>query len=182
MKKEILQLVCFSFAFILCTSLFAQNEKEPVKVYKNGNQHGVEVPPPPPPTPPLPPKEEIFKVVEEMPRFPGCEDITGDKGAKEECAKKKHLQYLYKNLKYPEEARAKGIEGMVIIQFIVRKDGSLDDLKIVRDVGREDCTESCGDATLKLFKKMQSEIKWIPGKQRGRSVDVQYTMPVKFKL
>ena len=78
-----------------------------------------QISPPPPPPPPSPADEvEIFKVVEEMPRFPGCEDIS-DKNDRKKCANEKMIDYLYANLKYPEVAKNKSIEGMVVLQFVI---------------------------------------------------------------
>lgn len=135
-------------------------------------------PPPPPPPPPAPEVEEIFKVVEQMPRFPGCEDEPGDNKAKEDCAKQKMLEYIYKNLKYPAIARENGVEGMCVIQFVVSKTGAVTEAKIVRDIGA-----GCGGAALDIVEKMNSlPQKWTPGKQRGRNVKVLYTLPVRFKL
>lgn len=135
-------------------------------------------PPPPPPPPPPPVEEEIFKVVEQMPRFPGCEDEAGDDAAKKKCADGKMLQYIYKNLKYPAIARENGVEGMCVLQFVVEKDGSVQDVKIVRDIGA-----GCGSAAETVVKGMNNlPQKWTPGKQRGRPVKVLYTLPVRFKL
>jgi protein TonB len=134
-------------------------------------------PPPPPPPPPAPVEEEIFKVVEQMPRFPGCEDLGTDK-EKDDCAKKKMLEYIYKNLKYPAIARENGIEGQVVLQFVVDKDGRVTDTKIVRDIGA-----GCGEAAQAIVEGMNNmSARWTPGKQRGRPVRVLYTLPVKFKL
>jgi protein TonB len=135
-------------------------------------------PPPPPPPPPDPVVEEIFKVVEEMPRFPGCEDQGGTTQEKKACADKKMLEFIYKNIKYPAIARENGVEGTVVIQFVVEKDGAISDAKIVRDIGAQ-----CGQESLRVVNLMNSEnLKWIPGKQRGRPVKVQFNLPVKFKL
>jgi protein TonB len=135
-------------------------------------------PPPPPPPPPKPVEEEIFKVVEQMPRFPGCEDMAGTDAEKEACAKQKMLEYIYKNLKYPAIARENGVEGQVVIQFVVDKDGSITETKVVRDIGA-----GCGAAAEAVVLGMNNMgKKWTPGKQRGRPVKVLYTLPVKFKL
>ena len=134
-------------------------------------------PPPPPPPPPKAAVDEIFKVVEQMPRFPGCEDKGSDK-EKEECAKLKMLEYIYKNLKYPAIARENGVEGQVVLQFVVDKDGSITETRIIRDIGA-----GCGTAAELIVNGMNNMgQKWIPGKQRGRPVKVLYTLPVKFKL
>lgn len=145
--------------------------------------------------------EDIFKVVEEMPRFPGCEQVTGDQETKRQCSNQKLLEYIYKNLKYPEEARKNEIEGIVVIQFIVDKDGTTRDARIVRDIGH-----GCGLAALNVVKGMANlvqrdttitfneqtyeehvkvvskDLKWRPGHQRGKAVHVLYTLPVRYKL
>ena len=131
-------------------------------------------PPPPPPPPPPPKVEEIFKVVEEMPRFPGCDNEPGDAKAKEQCAQKKMLEFIYKNIKYPAIARENGVEGTVVVTFVVEKDGSISDAKTLRDIGAQ-----CGEEALRIVKMMP---KWTPGKQRGNSVRVQFNLPVRFKL
>jgi len=137
----------------------------------------VEAPPPPPP-PPEPEIEEIFKVVEQMPRFPGCDDAGGSNEEKYACAQKKLLEYVYKNVKYPAIARENGIQGGVVVQFVVEKDGSISDIRIARDIGA-----GCGEEALRVVQSMNNmPQKWTPGKQRGKSVRVQFTLPIKFKL
>lgn len=117
---------------------------------------------------------EEFKIVEQMPRFPGCEDEAGTNYEKKKCAEKEMLMYIYKNIKYPTLARIHGIEGMAVVQFVVEKDGSISNHKIIRDV-----KGGCGDAALKIVKTMPT---WIPGYQRDKPVRVQFNLPVRFKL
>jgi TonB family protein len=138
----------------------------------------VEAPPPPPPPPPEPEVEEIFKVVEQMPRFPGCDNEGGSNEEKYACAQKKLLEYVYKNVKYPAIARENGIQGGVVVQFVVEKDGSISDIRIARDIGA-----GCGEESLRVVQSMNNmPQKWTPGKQRGKAVRVQFTLPIKFKL
>jgi hypothetical protein len=121
--------------------------------------------------------ENVFKVVEEMPRFPGCEDIK-DMRERKTCADKKMLQYIYENLKYPTEAKEAGLEGQCVIQFIVAIDGSIENIKVVRDIGG-----GCGEAVRSVILTMnEMSKKWISGKQSGKPVKVMYTLPVKFSL
>ncbi len=135
-------------------------------------------PPPPPPPPPEPEVEEIFKIVEQMPRFPGCEDIPGDNAAKKACADKKMLEYIYKNIRYPAMARENGVQGQVVVSFVVNKDGSVTDAKILRDKGA-----GLGEEALRIVRSFNSlPQKWTPGKQRGKPVKVQYNLPVRFRL
>ncbi|MFT6358754.1 MAG: protein TonB [Saprospiraceae bacterium] len=117
--------------------------------------------------------DEIFKVVDEMPFFPGCESET-DKFEKKKCADTKMLIFIYKNVKYPDIAKKKEIEGKVIVRFYVERDGTLSNIEIARDIGG-----GCGEAALDVVKMMPS---WNPGLQKGNPVRVEYLVPVKFKL
>ncbi len=122
-------------------------------------------------------KDEILKIAEEMPRFPGCEDKLTN-AEKESCASVKLYKYIYKNLKYPKAAIEKGIEGKVFIRFVVRKTGEVSDVTILRDIGG-----GCGEAVKSALESMNDmPDKWIPGKQKNKKVDVYYTLPVIFKL
>ena len=105
-------------------------------------------------------EEPIFQVVEEMPSFPG-----GDA----EC-----MRFLSKNIKYPTIAQENGIQGRVILQFVVNKDGSIVDVTVARSVDPYLDKEA-----VRVVKMMP---KWTPGKQRGKPVRVKYTLPVMFRL
>jgi len=119
---------------------------------------------------------EIFKVVEEMPRFPGCEDIDGTISQKYDCARARLREYFNANVKYKGRAKAKGIEGTVVVQFNVQTDGSLTDITLVKLLGY-----GCDEESLRVAESMNhmSE-KWSPGRQRGVPVIVQFTIPIKF--
>ncbi len=133
--------------------------------------------PPPPPPVALQEDEEIFKVVEEMPRFPGCEDLaTTDE--RKACADRKMLQFIYDNILYPGIARENGIEGTVVIRFVVETDGSIQKAEVVRDIGGR-----CGEEALRVVELMNNmPVKWTPGRQRGKPVRVWFNLPVKFIL
>jgi len=133
-------------------------------------------PPPPPPPPPAPEVEEIFTVVEEMPRFPGCEDKP--KAERKACADQKMLQFIYKNIKYPAIARENGVEGSVVIRFYIDKDGSVKEPQILKDIGA-----GTGSEAMRVVNMMNGmSEKWTPGKQRGKPVKVYFNLPVKFRL
>jgi len=102
----------------------------------------------------------VFQVVETMPSFPG-----GDASL---------FKFLGDNVKYPVIAQENGIQGRVICQFVVNKDGSIVDVEVVRPVD-----PSLDKEAIRVIKSMP---KWSPGKQRGKSVRVKYTLPVNFKL
>lgn len=134
--------------------------------------------PPPPPPPPPPAVEEIFKISETMPRFPGCENQNLSASAAKKCADRRMLDFIYSNVHYPSIARENGVEGIAVISFVVEKDGSVTAPRIVRDIGAQ-----CGQEALRIVQLMADQgIKWTPGKQRGRPVRVQFNLPVKFKL
>ena len=120
--------------------------------------------------------QEIFKVVEEMPRFPGCETLV--ESERFNCSQKRLLEYIYTNIKYPAEARKNSIEGRSVAQFVVEKDGSISNVQIVRAIGG-----GCDEEVQRVVMSMNDMAeKWIPGRQRGKDVRVQFTLPVSFKL
>lgn len=125
-----------------------------------------------------PEEEKIFKVVEDMPRFPGCENKGLGKAELKKCAEDEMLKFIYGNIKYPAVARENGIEGRAILQFVVEKDGTVQNIKVLRDPGGGTGKEA--ERVVKMMNSMGQ--KWIPGKQRGKPVKVQYTLPVSFKL
>jgi TonB family protein len=102
----------------------------------------------------------VFEVVEEMPEFPGGVDAM--------------MEYLQKELRYPESAKEKGIQGRVTVQFIIDKEGNVTNSKVTRSVDKDMDAEA-----IRLVKAMP---KWKPGMQKGKAVAVKYTVPVVFRL
>ena len=84
------------------------------------------------------------------------------------------MEYIGKNYDYPQEAIEEGVNGMVQVSFVVEKDGSLTDMKIVRDLGY-----GTGEAAIRV---LQSSSKWSPAVQNGRTVRVAYTLPIRLNL
>ncbi|MDO4195247.1 MAG: energy transducer TonB [Prevotellaceae bacterium] len=112
---------------------------------------------------PEPPKEEehkVFDVVEQMPSFPGGNAAL--------------MEYLSKNVKYPVVAQENGVQGRVVVSFVVERDGSITDVKVVRSVDPSLDREAA--------RVVSSMPKWIPGKQNGSTVRVKYNVPVAFRL
>jgi protein TonB len=105
-------------------------------------------------------EEEIFTIVEKMPEFPGGTEQL--------------FKYLGKNIEYPPMAKDAGIKGKVYVTFVVDKDGSITDVKVLRGIGG-----GCDEEAIRVVKGMP---KWNPGKQRGKSVRVQYNLPINFIL
>ncbi len=106
-------------------------------------------------------EEVVFVIVESMPEFPGGQQAL--------------FKYLSENIKYPVIAQENGIQGRVVCQFVVNKDGSIVDIVGVRSGG----DPSLDKEAVRVIKSMP---KWKPGKQRGKAVRVKYTVPVSFKL
>ncbi|MBQ6202764.1 MAG: energy transducer TonB [Prevotella sp.] len=114
---------------------------------------------------PEPPKEKVeenkvFDVVEQMPSFPGGMGAL--------------MSWLSQNIKYPVIAAENGVQGRVIVQFVVEKDGSITDVKVAKSVD-----PSLDKEAARVVSAMP---KWTPGKQNGSAVRVKYTVPVTFKL
>ena len=105
-------------------------------------------------------EEQIFQIVEEPASFPGG---IG------EC-----MKWLGKNIKYPTISQENGVQGRVIVQFVINRDGSIVDAKVVRGVDPYLDKEA-----LRVVNQMP---KWSPGKQRGKAVRCQFTLPVQFRL
>lgn len=104
--------------------------------------------------------EQIYDIVEQYPEFPGGYSAL--------------TEWIDDNLKYPVEAAMDGIEGRVIVQFIVRPTGKVVDAEVVRGIA-----PSLDKEALRLINIMPN---WIPGRQKGKAVNVRYTLPITFKL
>jgi len=118
------------------------------------------VPPPPPKPKQEEVTEEIFVVVENQPEFPGGNAAM--------------MKFLGDNIKYPVIAQENGIQGRVICNFVLEKDGSITDVQVVRGVD-----PSLDREAVRVIQQMP---RWKPGKQRGQAVRVRFTLPVVFRL
>lgn len=123
-----------------------------------------------------PQEEKIFKVVEDMPLFPGCFGKGLSKKELKECSDAEMLKFVYSNLKYPKKAIEEKTEGRVILKFVVTKNGLVTNVEILRDIGNG-CGEEAKRVVL-LMNKMGK--KWSQIKRRP--VNVYFTLPVSFKL
>ncbi|MGN1254259.1 MAG: energy transducer TonB, partial [Prevotella sp.] len=105
-------------------------------------------------------ENKVFDVVEQMPSFPGGQGAL--------------MQYLANNIKYPVVAQENGVQGRVVVSFVVERDGSITDVQVVRSV----------DPSLdrEAQRVVRSMPRWIPGKQNGQAVRVKYNVPVSFRL
>ena len=118
-----------------------------------------------------------FTMVEQMPQFPGCESEQ-DETLRSQCQAGKMYQFIGEHLKYPEEDRAKGLEGMGVVQFVVQPDGEMSDIQVVRSP-----SPAMEKEMMRLMQAMADlPQKWIPGRHEGIPVPVALTLPIKFKL
>lgn len=103
---------------------------------------------------------EIFVNVEQMPQFPG--------------GQKALLEYLHKSVRYPQIALENGIQGKVVLKFVVNADGTVGDVTILRGIDR-----TLDEEAIRVVKAMP---KWSPGRQNGKAVRVYYNVPIDFKI
>lgn len=104
--------------------------------------------------------QEIFEVVENPPEFPGGNGAL--------------FAYISNNLVYPESARKDGVEGRVVVSFVVNEQGAVTDLKVEKGL-----TPECDEAALNVVRNMPN---WIPATHRGKPVKVKFRLPVLFRL
>ena len=107
-----------------------------------------------------PNNDSIYQQVDVMPEFPGGE--------------KAMMQFIVDNITYPQSAKDKNIQGKVYVSFVVEKDGSVDQVKVMRSIGG-----GCDEEAVRVVKAMP---KWVPGKKDGKNVRVNYVLPFVFKL
>ncbi|MCP9237530.1 energy transducer TonB [Lewinella sp. JB7] len=129
-------------------------------IYRDSELHGDE-------------EQLIFRSPEKMPKFSDCDEgEVSKKGMK--CDMKEMLDFIFDNIVYPQEAIAAKIEGMVVVKFIVEKDGTLTNAEVVREIGG-----GCGEEAVKVVERMNP---WIPGTQDGDVVRTAFYLPVRFAL
>jgi TonB family protein len=104
--------------------------------------------------------DSIYSIVEDMPQFPGGIDSL--------------IKFVSKNLIYPEDAVINKVQGQVNVRFVVGKEGIISNAEVVKSL-----SASCDSAALAVVRRMPD---WIPGKDKGKAVDVFYRLPIKFRL
>ena len=104
--------------------------------------------------------QQPYKMVDKMPSYPGGDEAR--------------IKFMLENIKYPAEAMKKNVQGKVFVKYIVRSDGSITDAKILRGIGG-----GCDEEAIRVIKLMP---KWNPGMDKGKPVDVEFVMPINFKL
>ncbi|MFT6320118.1 MAG: protein TonB [Granulosicoccus sp.] len=165
--KKIILLIFLSILFQSFTFCQTQEELD-LEMEEELNEVRIKV---------APEEEKIFKVVEDMPRFPGCEGKGLSKRELKNCSEGKMLEFIYRNIRYPKKAREEKTEGRVILRFLIERDLSIGKVKILTDIGN-----GCGEEAKRVILLMNEGQRWIPGKSRGKPVRVWFTIPVSFKL
>lgn len=144
-----------------------RSEKPDLPVKKRATTEAKKLIPPPPPGPkPVtnaqpPSKNKVFQFVEQMPQFPGGQDAL--------------MKYLHDHIHYPQAARENGIGGTVVVQFIVNTNGSISSIKTVG-------AEKGGGLEEESIRVVENMPDWEPGRQNGRKVAVQYSLPIRYQL
>lgn len=120
----------------------------------------------------------IYQTVEEAPLFPGCEKLDTTIEAKRNCSSQQVLAFIYQNVRYPQEAIEKNIEGTVVLTFVIEKDGTISAPRILKDIGG-----GCGLEAFRVVAQMnEAGVRWTPGKNKGKVVRSQFNLPVRFKI
>ncbi len=138
----------------------------------------------------------IFEVVEEMPCFPGCNET--DAQARKYCSDQKIMNWVYTQVKYPEQAKEYSAQGTVVVAFVVQEDGSMSNIGLDRRIlpnfdpaihsaeeieARTKAANSINEEALRVVNLIAAlPEKWIPGKQGGKAVKVRYRLPIRFKM
>lgn len=125
-----------------------------------------------------PEEEKIFKIVEDMPLFSGCEGQGLSKRELKECSERKLLEFIYQNIKYPQKAIEEKTEGKVIIRFIVERDLTISNVEILKDIGN-----GCGEEAKRVISLLKERDRpFTINKSRGKPIRVWFTLPIIFKL
>ena len=116
------------------------------------------------------PKQAVIESQEDTTVYTFAEQMPQFKGGEAEM-----MEFLGENVKYPEEAQKAGVEGIVVANFVVEKDGTLSDIQIIKDLGM-----GTDEEVIRVIEKMSRQ--WVPGKQAGEPVRFRYTLPVRFTI
>ncbi|NRB52807.1 MAG: energy transducer TonB [Saprospiraceae bacterium] len=124
------------------------------------------------------PDTMIYQTVQEPARFPGCEQLDTTISFIEQCANANLLNFVYSNIRYPQEAIQNNVEGSVVVRFVVEPDSTISSPEVLRDIG-----DGCGPEVIRVVNLInQAGAKWKPGINDGKPVRSYFTLPIKFKL
>lgn len=121
-------------------------------------------------------KESVFYETDEMPRFPGCESIVSEV-EKSNCSTKKFISYINSNLVYPDDLLNRDINDKVIVKFIIQKNGFISNIEILKDI-----EGGFGAEVKRIISNLnRKNVRWIPGKNKGKPENVFIILPVYFR-
>lgn len=120
-----------------------------------------------------PKTDSIYNLVQEKPIFQGCEDLPNLED-RNTCSESQMMNFVLSQIVYPDTARKQGIEGMVVISFVVEKTGDISNAMIAKDIGG-----GCGEEALRVVGLLP---KWIPAKKNGELVRFRFNLPVRYKF
>jgi len=117
--------------------------------------------------------DKVYTIVEEMPYLESCDSIKGDLNSKKNCSDMVLLKHLYAKIRLDSADIFKGSCCTSVVSFIIKKEGNIENIKIVRSISKE--------FDLRLIEILKSLPKWIPGKHKGKKVNVKIIFPIKIK-
>lgn len=121
--------------------------------------------------------DKIYNSVDEMPYLESADCDELEESEKKACRDNAFIEYFYKHIIYPPRARENGIQGIVVISFVIEKDGSATDIQVLKDIGG-----GCGQAAKDVIDNLEeNQQKFVPGKQDGDIKRVKFVFPVKFR-
>jgi len=118
--------------------------------------------------------QNIVEDADIMPRFAGCEDAQLSPKQQSECSNRKLVEFIRSETNYPPIAKQQKIEGTVLVDFVVNKEGETTDIQVINDIG-----SGCGKEAIRVIKAMPT---WNPGLIAGDPVNVRLRLPFKFKI
>lgn len=118
--------------------------------------------------------DTILTDAEQMPYFLGCNEMETEPEAKKQCSERELVRFISRYLVYPEQAKENGVQGTVLVSFVVDENGMVQSPAILSDIG-----EGCGEAALDVLREMP---RWEPAQHHGHAVAVRLNMPVQFYL
>jgi hypothetical protein len=120
---------------------------------------------------------KVYRIVDEMPVLPSCQTFSSNKERKS-CTDTELIKYMKENIHYPDTTGDNNLTDLAIVKFVVNKDGEIINTKIVKNV-----RGGYADELVRVLHKMNDDnIVWTPGRKGGQNVDVQFYLPMRFKM
>lgn len=120
------------------------------------------------------PSDTVLTKADKMPCFLGCADLNLDDKARRVCSNREMVRFISSYLVYPEDAKMNGVQGTVLVSFVVDENGAVKSPSVLNDIG-----DGCGEAALDVIRQMPT---WEPAEHNGQAVKVKLNLPVQFFL